>query len=322
MSHIGKGIILSLLVATATFIAPVGEATAQEVAPPGPGETLIYLYYKNSFGGNPKFWVALNDQTVARIRAGRHAALRAKAGMNTLNFAYQGRVWDAIHVDDRPGETVYLAWGLDSPGLAEIDAEKGRKLIRKSKPTKPIDAIRPNNEEIFALSNLRQLGYDLQRTAGGRLSPDVEHAVVTFFRRDDGPDDHSLPVWSEQQYLGSLANNEGVEVLVPAGDHFFFSSSTGSSLLRARVEAGKHYYAWLDYGRNLGRVRLTPVSTVESAQLEDWLADVAWLEIDPALITGTVLERQDVLSQRIRSLGERAQSGELDFQRLDSEHAF
>jgi hypothetical protein len=314
-----------VLVATiaSVGVAPPAVLHAQEVAPPAADETLIYIFRRGRFaGGGAKMWVALNNQTVARLGNKQYAVVRAKAGRNTLNLATTGIVAAAVAVDGRAGETVYLAWRLGDQRFEEIGAEEGRELVADAKQTKSIDEPRPNNEEIEALMNFHQLGLDVTRPATARLTPDAGHAVITIFRRDDGPDEFTFPVWSEERYLGALARNQGAEILVTPGEHFFFSRNVGTSLLRAQVEAGKHYYVWLDFGAMVGRVRLTPVARAESSNLESWLPSIAWIEVDRNTITDALREREDMVTDYIKSIGERARRGEAAFALLDEDAAY
>ncbi len=53
------------------------------------------------------------------------------------------------------------------------------------------------------------------------------------------------------------------------------------ALLKVEAEAGKRYYALLDIGKMIGRVRLTPVALNDSAKLEGWLNDIEGTELVP-----------------------------------------
>lgn len=81
------------------------------IAPPSQDETLIYILRE---GGGGKLWIAINDQTVARLENRKYEVLRTKAGLVTLNVATQGIPIAGIPVDDRHGEIVYLRLKRDS----------------------------------------------------------------------------------------------------------------------------------------------------------------------------------------------------------------
>ena len=266
-------------------------------------------------------WIAVNDQTVAKLKNKRYSVVRAKAGSITLNLATMGLVTAAIALDDRPGETVYLKWRLGDKEIIEVDEAEGKEFLRKAKQMKPIDAPLGNNEQVAALMNLSRLGFDLMRPAMERLSPDDEHALVTIFRRHQS-DKLDFGIWSEHRYLGTLSANQGLEVLVPAGNHFFLSGNVGTTLLQAQVDAGKRYYARLAIGKMILRVRLTPVALEQSDDLNKWLTDIDWVEVNPDAITPRIQERVDMVTDFVRSAGERAKIGTADFHLLSSENAY
>ena len=167
---------------------------------PSADETLIYVLREGRFmGATAKLWIAVNDQTIARVKNKGYAAVRVPAGMVTLNLASQGLVLGSIAVDDRPGETVYLKYRVGERRVREVDAEEGIAFLRKAKATDPIDEPRPNNERIHALINITTLK-DAMVTAGERVLPD---AVITFYRKRDKYD-MDLGLWSTTGFVGML----------------------------------------------------------------------------------------------------------------------
>jgi len=304
------------------FVSPMPVADAKEIAPPAADETLIYILRVGRFAGSgAKLWVAVNDQTVARLKNKRYSVVRAKAGAITLNLANAGMIHAAIAIDDRPGETVYLKWRLGDWEITEVAETEGMKFLQEAEQMDPIDAPLGNNEQVDALMNLSRLGFDLMRPAEERLSPDDEHALVSIFRTKQSDKLH-MGIWSEDRYLGTLSANQGIDVLVPAGEHFFLSGYVGTSLMQAQVEAGKRYYVRLAIGKMILRVRLTPVGPDKSKDLDKWLSKVDWVEVDPDAITPRIREREDVVTEFLRSAGERAKSGEADVDLMGSAHAY
>jgi len=313
---------LALLLVVSAFTATSVPSNAQEVTPPAADETLIYVIREGRFiGAANGYWIGLNNETVARVRNKKHAIIRAKAGILTLNLANFGVSVAAAAIDDRHGETVYLKWRLGDTEITELSEAKARKMLRKSKRMDPIDAPLPNAEQISALVNMSRYGFDLMRPAAEEQIPDEERAVITIFRRGDA-DKLDFGIWGESGFVGTLSANEAVNVIVPAGNHFFLAGNVGTTLMQAQVEAGKRYYAWLDYGVMLGRVRLTPVTKQESAKLDRWLKKVKQVELSPDAITIGVRGREEIVSEFIRGAAERANAGEADFNLLGSEHAY
>jgi len=304
------------------FVSPAARADAAEVDPPAADETLIYVIRESRMlGAAVGHWIAVNDKTVARLKSDKHAVIRAKAGLITLNLANSGVPVFSAAIDDRPGETVYLKWRMGDRELTELDAASAEKFLRKTKPMDPIDEILPNAEEVAVLINLSRMGFDLMQESKEELVPDDEHAVITIFRRKEA-DKIDLGVWNEQGFVGTLGSEEAVSIAVSPGTHFFLAGNTGTSLLKAEVEAGKQYYAWLDYGKMLGRVRLTPVSASESRNLQKWMKGVDYVALDSQRITSRIQDREKIVTDFLAAAIERANSGTADFTLLDGDDAY
>lgn len=302
--------------------SPTSRADAAAVAPPADDETLIYVIREGRMlGAAVGHWIAINDKTVARLKSDKHAVIRTKAGRITLNLANSGVVAFSAAVDDRPGETVYLKWRLGDRELTELDEAGAAKFLRKTKPMDPIDAPLPNAERIQALLNLSRLGFDLMQPAREEIAPDDEQGVVTIFRRKEA-DKIDLGVWNDDGFVGTLGANEAVSIALPPGTHFFLAGNVGTTLLKAEVDAGKRYYAWLDYGKMMGRVRLTPVSLSQSGDLQKWLKKTKQVELIPQAITSRIREREEIVTDFLRLAIERANSGTADFNLLGSDNAY
>jgi hypothetical protein len=312
----------ALCVLLTGFSIQAPTAAAQEIAPPAADETLIYVIRGGRFvGGGAKVWVAVNDQTVARVENKGYAVVRAKAGQITLNLASTGIVLAAIALDDRPGQTAYLQWRVGELVFQELDAEQGRAAIAAADRTEPIEETLGNNEQFHALLNLSRLGFDVMRPATAAASPDTEHAVLTIFRRAEN-DKLSFGVWSEDRYLGTLAANQAVDVRLTPGEHYFMSGNVGTTLLKAQVEAGKHYYAWLDVGEMIYRVKMMPVATNEAKERDEWLEAVSYVEVSQDAMPPRAREREAMVTEWIRSVVERAKDGTVDFTEITPANGF
>jgi hypothetical protein len=320
-----KTLITFLILATIVplSLAPAtSRADAAAVAPPADDETLIYVIREGRMlGAAVGHWIAINDKTVARLKSDKHAVIRAKSGLITLNLANSGVPVFSAAIDDRPGETVYLKWRLGDKELTELDEAAAAKFLRKTKPMDPIEASLPNAEEIPVLINLSRLGFDLMQPAREAIAPDNEHGVITIFRRKEA-DKIDLGVWNEHGFVGTLGANEAVSIAVPPGTHFFLAGNVGTSLLKTEVEAGKRYYAWIDYGKMMGRVRLTPVSLSQSEELQSWLKKTKQVELNPQAITNRIRDREKIVTDFLQLAIERANNGTADFTLLDNDDAY
>jgi hypothetical protein len=304
------------------LVPPTTRADAAAVAPPADDETLIYVIREGRMlGAAVGHWIAINDKTVARLKSDKHAVIRSKAGLITLNLANSGVPVFSAAIDDRPGETVYLKWRMGDRELTELDEAAAAKFLRKTKPMDPIEAPLPNAEEMQVLINLSRLGFDLMQPASEELVPDDKHGVITIFRRKEA-DKIDLGVWNERGFVGTLGASEAVSIAVPPGTHYFLAGNVGTSLLKAEVEAGKRYYDWLDYGKMLGRVRLTPVSLSQSGDLQKWLKKTKQVELNSQMVTGRIRDREKIVTDFLRLTIERANSGTADFTLMGSDDAY
>jgi len=232
-----------------------------------------------------------------------------------------------IAIDDRPGETVYVlvsdSFFSTTTAIGEISPDDAVKRMRK---TKPEDSIEPlaNNEYHAVLLNPGQLGFDLMRPAADALGPDASSAVITFFRRKDKNKlaDLDIGIWGSDGFIGDLRGEEALSVRVPPGEHFFVAGRTGTSVLRAQVEAGKQYHVWLDVGFWVQSIKLVPIEGSQEGKLEEWLAAATLLELNESALTPRVRERGDIVMSFVNQSIAKAKSGEIDVRVLAAAHAF
>ena len=312
-----------IFIALFALIAGPSSAVAQDagIAPPAADETLIYVIREGRFAGSMnKMWVAVNEQTVARVENDAYAVVRAKAGRITLNLATTGIVAGAIAVDDRPGETVYLNWRLGDVHMAELQAEEAHQLLANLNQTAPIDEVRPNNEQVQANFALDVIGLDLTHPATDILEPDDEHAVITVFRRDK-KDRFKVALWGADRYIAGLDVKQGVRIKVPAGEHYLFGGLMADSVLRANVEAGKNYYAEVDIG--LVKLKLKPIKSKDKKKLDKWLKKIQFLAAaGDDLRTERVREREAIVTAFMNSALRDNPEAAKKHQLMDSAHAF
>ncbi len=300
-------------------------ATSDEhpaVEPPGPDETLIYVIREGKMvGGAYGHWIAINDETVGSLRNDTHVILRVPAGIITLNIASGGTPAAAIALDDRGGETVYLLYEVGATEFIELDEKEAHKQIRKTDYREPLDEVTPNNEQFVVLMNLSRLGFDVMVPSESTVEPDAEHGVVTIFRQKEAKK-LEFGIWSDSGFVGTLGAREAVSVRLPAGSHFFMAGNLGVTQMRADVEAGKRYYAWLDYGGWIGRVRLTPVPAADADKLDKLLRKVSYVELGPAMDSEGVRVREKAAVDYVRQIAEKASRGEIDYNLLGPDNAF
>lgn len=296
----------------AVFSAPATAADA--IAPPADDETLIYILRE---GGGGKVWVAVNAETVGRLQNRSWEVIRTKAGLVTVNIAVTGIPTAAIALDDRPGETVYLKWKVPDTQFTEVDERDAQEFLARQKRTKSMDEVQENNEQIRVLMGLARMGFDLMRPAQSRKSPDENHAVLTLFRPRKKA--HMITgVWGERGYVGTLEAGQGIEILLIPGEHYFLTGSVGTALLRARVEAGQRYYAWLDIG---SRTQLKPIGPEDEEKAREWMQGLEFVELDATKITARVRDREKIVLAHLSERAAGARAGDKVHQNLGPEHA-
>ena len=318
MLYVRRFVVVCLLSLCFPFAGVLAQES--EVAPPAEDETLIYVIREGRFAGSMnKMWIAVNDQTVARVENDAYAIVRAKAGRITLNLATTGIVAGAIAVDDRPGETVYLQWRLGDVHVAELDAAEALKLLANLKQTPPIEELRPNNEQVQANYALDVIGLGLTHPTTDVLEPDVEHAVITIFRRDK-KDRLKVAVWGTDAYIAALDVNQGFRIKVPAGEHSIFTGLIPAAWLHTNVEAGKNYYAGIKIG--LVKIEVVPVLPKDAKKLDKWLKKIEFVTVDPDNVTDRVREREKILTDYLKAQFASHRAAGKKLAMMGGEHAF
>jgi hypothetical protein len=146
--------------------------------------------------------------------------------------------------------------------------------------------------------------------------------VLTVFRRKEA-EQLTFGLWSEDRYLGTLLPNQGIDVVLTPGEHYFMSGYVGTTLLKATVEAGKHYYAWLDVGGMVLRVKMMPIAQSEAKQRDEWLENVStYVRVNEAAMTPRAREREALVTEWVRSVVARAKAGTVDFTEITPANGF
>ena len=94
---------------------------------------------------------------------------------------------------------------------------------------------------------------------------------------------------------------------------------SGTTRLRADVEAGKHYYAWVDMGEFVLTARLTPIQRSQSKNLKKWLKDIEWMQPDHEKIDHRVREREAIVLRYVQSVSADVRSGKSNAHQLDAD---
>jgi hypothetical protein len=117
----------------------VRDAAYAPPAPPGPNETLIYVFREDSsFGGARKFAVIDNDTVMAVLTPGTFSHFTVPSGEHEIVAYMSPSPIMHYRVTPAPGKTVYLLcrMGYASGMFIEpIDAERARELMSQYRYT-------------------------------------------------------------------------------------------------------------------------------------------------------------------------------------------
>ncbi len=240
---VGVGLALSLTGCATTYKAdPKLVAKYQAPPPPAADQTHVYVVRGSNFqGGARGLWVAVNDKVVADLPNGSHVLLKLPAGINTVHGVQGTAGVGFCAVDNRPGETVFLQFDYAKGKTVEVARDLGVSMVMQTKAVAPLAEPRRNDAYDNLLLNPGALGLDLVTQGGEALAPDAQSAVVTFYRGGGVTAELSYSIWSDSAYLGSLTGNSYFQVRLPPGSHTFVARSERFSIVRADLEAGKHY---------------------------------------------------------------------------------
>ena len=239
----------------------------------------VYLIRERKFvGGGRDLWVAVNDKVVAALDNDSHVKLRLEPGLNSINAvqAKAGVAYAAL--DNRDGETVYAVVDYMGGTITEVPEEQGASMVRETKGSKALDGPRPNDAYDNLLINPELLKLGLIEPNAGRMEPDGESAVITFYRPAQLIAQVPFSLWSREGYVGSLLGKQYLQLRVAPGEHTFVAFSERLSVLNATVEAGKEYAVEFDVGMgwNQAHIKLLPVDlNAEGGKVDGWKAELA-----------------------------------------------
>jgi len=132
-------ILLALLPGCGGGAYEVRETNYVAPTPPGPTETLIYVFRENTgYGAARKFAIIDNDTVVAVLNAGTFSYFKVPSGQHEIVAYVSPSPIMHYRVTPAPGKTVYLycRMGYTSGMFMEvIDAERARALMTEFKYT-------------------------------------------------------------------------------------------------------------------------------------------------------------------------------------------
>lgn len=295
-------------------------------AVPSQEQTFVYVIRGSNFqGGARGLWLAANENVVADLPNGSHTLLKLDSGINSLHMVQGLAGFGYAKVDNKPGETVYLAIDYIKGEMKEINHDLGVSMIMQTKKAKDIGNPRNNDAYDNLLVNPSLLGFPVMKEAKKQIKPDDKTAVINFYRMETLIGKVPFDIWSENGYLGSTTSGTYFQIRVNPGKHTFLARSERYSVLEANVEAGKEYIVEfdVDMGWNQAHVQILPINTKKSAKtIKKWQGKAKLMTVDMDII------KQDEFQQRIKLAEayllkqyQKIKAGEIPKRELDSKHA-
>ncbi len=267
-------------------------------ATPTEEQTFVYVIRGSNFAGAARgLWVAANENVVADLSNGSHALLKLDSGINSVHLVQGLAGIGFAKVDNRPGETVYLAIDYVKGETKEVEHDLGATMVMKTSKAKDIGAPRKNDAYDNLLVNPSLLGFPVMKESNQPMKADDDSAVINFYRMETLIGQVPFDIWSEQGYVGSTTSGTYFQVRVKPGKHTFVALSERYSVLEADVEAGKEYVVEfdVDMGWNQAHVQLLPMDAAESAKtISKWQAKAKLMAVDPQVL------EQDAFKQRLQ----------------------
>ena len=272
------GISALLLVGCASTYKADPALVAKYQAPPAPAadETHVYFIRGSNFqGGARGLWVAVNDKVVADVANGSHVLLKLKSGLNSIHGVQGKAGFGYVAVDNRPAQTAFVVVDYTTGTTKEVEKDLGISMVMQTTAAQPLAEPRPNDAYDNLVTNPAVLGLDLIAQGGEALQPDATSAVVTFYRPGQLIANVPFSIWSDKGYVGSLTGDTFMQVRVPAGANTFVTLSEHYQVVRADLEAGKHYAIQQSVGMgwNQAHVQLLPMNANDAkakAEIAGW----------------------------------------------------
>jgi len=148
--------------------------------------------------------------------------------------------------------------------------------------------------------------------------PDASSAVVTFMRPSSFAFAIKFGMWDGEELVGVLSAKSKISITVAPGEHVFLGRAENWAVVKANLEAGKHYYVLVRPRMGLAKagVIMDPVKAdTTEAQLTEWLDKSNPVQIDPAQEAAYVSARLP----QVRTALQNVADGKADFNVLATE---
>ena len=104
--------VLSCILVACAPTVPSG-ASFTPLAPPGPGDTLVYVYRQDSLRGVDGVEITLDGEKLGQLLNGEYLAFLIDPGQHSMKarmlwFQLIPRSWNSLDFTARPGQTLYL----------------------------------------------------------------------------------------------------------------------------------------------------------------------------------------------------------------------
>lgn len=267
-------------------------------------ETLVYVIRKNQMVGAARLTdLGCNDLKYS-LTTGSYAVCRFNNNINTVSLAFEKYPIKYNKIDNRLGETIFLYYDFNllNSTLNEIDSDLGMTMVMNAQE-KTVSYEEEFDKKINDFTGKRILSYDYGHQIA-LLNPhivnidilkydeninnlELNKSRIIFLRFEDNLDKTSI--WSKDNFLGSLNNNEYLTIDVSPGLHSFFTKYGAWGIIDINAKAGKTYYVDVDniFGWNEIYTKLKLMDTIPN------LSEYKKIVVDPTKITPSIQQRLD-----------------------------
>jgi len=290
----------------------------------------IYVIYHSIMDPREGFWVACNENIMSNLsRFSRgYCYFKVKTGPDIINITASRIPFIIYLLKFRPGETEYLFY--ENGIISQVAPYIGAELINETQNVPLLKKVKPNEAYEYSLLNPGFYINEHMKKTDQLISPDADHAVITFVRPKGFIASEPFGIWSETEYLGTLRPHTFFQIKVKPGKHFFIGKSADFSVIEADVAAGEKYYVELttSWGIVMSStksqwgtgIQLRPVKKeiVDDPTLQQWLASAIPVTFDQNSITDDVKAVMDQAKPVLGMVLDQVANGKIITEKLEA----
>ena len=287
-------------------------------------ETMVYVY-REDVDSFSSLLVDVGSGTIkGSLKPGSFCVFPVNTSESHLVTISSSKIlYNAMFIHPTDGEPIYLFFTFrdKKAHFTKIPQEHAQRLqaqyvftvIEKKYELNPVyeqwyNIILFNPESSADLS--------IMRPTDRRLTPDSDHAVITFLRASRVFHNLKAGIWSEDNFLGNLGGGHALQIKVPPGKHLYVGKMEHWSLLDTELAPNKEYFVkvTVTMGWKAPHVRLIPIGSEMSEEERNELIVAAnsYFEINPEIMNEKMRDHFKEAVPKIRGAITQMNSGKLE----------